>query len=683
MIQVKVDYLTLPDRHRKTETVSLDSDSVGCAAVIEALKASDFSARVAERLALTRLQISGPNVTIGKRQNPSVRQSAGEGFQDNDRLWEVIIDATRWTIGTDAFRGCKSLKSVILSDGGQSIGDFAFCDCEHLESIAFPDSITSIGKCAFSGCQSLNRIILPPRLNTIGESAFSKTNLQAAVLPSSVSSIGARSFSSCKRLQYAVIPSSINMNRLAGESFPFVDCDYKRLIIVCNQTEYDSHKDFSFSDNAPSFSKGLRYRWKTTPNTLAGVGLLVRTRAVAKECRDNAREIARSAPIRGKFDEARQDLDDAESLKVYLKLVSDAETTVLQLSEALALAKTKRKLVEIAVERRRSFDRFKAMVDVETERDREERERRIYEQKRRDISAGKYLPDSIVSNKPNVDPRSAPEPRKPERPVPQKPGLFNRRRVEAKNAKLESQYKEALAHYEALMTERAGMIADYDEKLAAWKQERKEYIQRQLDDFGAFKASSVATKANGSADVTQELEAAESTMDAMCAELQAHLSEVSGLLKLAYSADIIFPKYRNIEAMTTMWEYLESGRCDSLQGPSGAYNLYESEIRSNAIINRLDVVSDKLDVIINQLSSLQANQYALYAAVEGIGKRLDSMSRTLDSIFAETKAVKGSVQNLDAKATALVRNSSEIAYWTRKNAELTDSLGYLIAFTAM
>lgn len=699
MIEVRAEYLTLPDRRRKTETVTIEGNKVGFTTVVKALTGLDATGcflsgwyyrpsqsagitTLPAVLTLTKLRIKGSNVTIGKERHEASGWLFGEGFEQSDELTEVEVDADSCVIGADSFQNCKSLKKVVLTKGGQSIGDHAFYNCEQLESVVLPDSITSIGDYAFSGCQSLNDFIFPSRLRKIGESAFGKTRLQAAMLPSSVSSIGPRSFSSCKWLRYAVIPSTFNMNRFAGESFPFMDCDYKRLVIVCDQTDYENNPDSRFGDDTLAFSKGLRYRWMTTPNTIAGVQALFHSRAVTDECRDNAREIAQSAPIGGKFSAIEQDMDNVESLRKYLKLISEAETAILQLTESLALAESTKKRLQTAVERRHTYDMYKDMVDAVAERSKTDRERQLHDQKRRDIAAGKNLPYSITSSKPSIDPRNTPEPERPAEPAYQKPGLFNRKKVEARNAELEKQYRERLAHYETLMNVRRRMIANYDEKLAAWEQERKECIQRQLEELGTFEASSTV-KADGNNEVTQELETASAAADAMCTELEARLSEASGLLKLAYSADIIFPKYRNLEAMTTMWEYFETGRCDSLQGPNGAYNLYESEVRSDAIINKLDIVSDKLDVISDQLSAMQANQYALYVAVEGIGTRLDSMSSTLDSVLQETRATKSSVLDLGAKAATLVRNSSEIAYWSKKNAELTDSLGYLIAFTAM
>ena len=73
-------------------------------------------------------------------------------------------------------------------------------------------------------------------------------------------------------------------------------------------------------------------------------------------------------------------------------------------------------------------------------------------------------------------------------------------------------------------------------------------------------------------------------------------------LEQLYGLNIIFPKYRNMMAICSLYEYISSGRCDTLEGQAGAYNLYEMELRQNVIIGQLEKV-------ISQLESIKNNQY--------------------------------------------------------------------------
>ncbi len=105
--------------------------------------------------------------------------------------------------------------------------------------------------------------------------------------------------------------------------------------------------------------------------------------------------------------------------------------------------------------------------------------------------------------------------------------------------------------------------------------------------------------------------------------------EVKRMLDNLYSKDIIFPKYRNFTAVAQVLEYLISGRCTELEGPNGAYNLYESELRQNIII-------DKLDTIIGQLESLNRTMNTMCNAIQTTNRLLGNISMTLGRIEANT-----------------------------------------------
>ena len=56
------------------------------------------------------------------------------------------------SIGSDAFRYCRSLTSVTIGDGVTSIGIRAFENCRNLTLVTIPNSVTSIGDHAFYYC---------------------------------------------------------------------------------------------------------------------------------------------------------------------------------------------------------------------------------------------------------------------------------------------------------------------------------------------------------------------------------------------------------------------------------------------------------------------------------------------------------------------------------------------------
>lgn len=100
-----------------------------------------------------------------------------------------------------------------------------------------------------------------------------------------------------------------------------------------------------------------------------------------------------------------------------------------------------------------------------------------------------------------------------------------------------------------------------------------------------------------------------------------------------YSQNVIFAKYRNLIAISTIEEYLLSGRCDKLEGAEGAYNLYEMELRQNIVIGQLSNILSNLEQIRN-------NQYSLY-------QELMKANATVNGILREVRGI-----NQSAKLTA-------------------------------
>ena len=66
--------------------------------------------------------------------------------------------------------------------------------------------------------------------------------------------------------------------------------------------------------------------------------------------------------------------------------------------------------------------------------------------------------------------------------------------------------------------------------------------------------------------------------------------------------------YRSFIILSKFYEYFLSGRCLELEGPFGAYNLYEQE-------SRADIVIGKLDVIINSLEDVKEHALKEYDSI--------------------------------------------------------------------
>lgn len=119
------------------------------------------------------------------------------------------------------------------------------------------------------------------------------------------------------------------------------------------------------------------------------------------------------------------------------------------------------------------------------------------------------------------------------------------------------------------------------------------------------------------------------------------------LLKQVYEKNIIHPKYRNLVAIAQIYEYFDTGRCTELEGPNGAYNLYESELRANIII-------DNLSEIASQLQTFNRNMSTLTNSIAETNNLLYSIGLSLQKIEANT-ALTAYNSQVSATNTELIR----------------------------
>lgn len=109
-------------------------------------------------------------------------------------------------------------------------------------------------------------------------------------------------------------------------------------------------------------------------------------------------------------------------------------------------------------------------------------------------------------------------------------------------------------------------------------------------------------------------------------QLKSELKKIVAVRNRLYAYDIIYRKYRNLAALTTIYEYLDSGRCSTLDGPYGAYNLLESETRANEVIILLNNISDSLNEI-------KANQYLLFRELSQVNQNLLTLNGSMNSVI--------------------------------------------------
>lgn len=172
----------------------------------------------------------------------------------------AIYDNTRF-IHSGAFRGCKNLVQIAISNCISSIGQETFYNCTNLTSIDIPDSVITIDNSAFFGCANLASIDIPDSVTTIGNSAFSGcSSLTNVVIPKSVTIISGYTFSDCICLTNVDIPDSVTT---IGNS-AFSGCT--NLICIDIPKGVNSIEDYAFFNCANLIKI-------TIPNNVSSIGV--------------------------------------------------------------------------------------------------------------------------------------------------------------------------------------------------------------------------------------------------------------------------------------------------------------------------------------------------------------------------------------------------------------------------
>lgn len=127
-------------------------------------------------------------------------------------------------------------------------------------------------------------------------------------------------------------------------------------------------------------------------------------------------------------------------------------------------------------------------------------------------------------------------------------------------------------------------------------------------------------------------------------------------MKKLYALDIVYDKYRNLIAISSFYEYFASDRVSELTGAKGAYNLFEQEIRMDLVIN-------KLDVIIEQLEDIKENQYALY-------QKMDEAIDIMNGIYDDVEELVSAAHRIE-DATYITAHCAKVA------AQNTEILKYI------
>ena len=194
----------------------------------------------------------------------------------------------------------------------------------------------------------------------------------------------------------------------------------------------------------------------------------------------------------------------------------------------------------------------------------------------------------------------------------------------------------------------------YQRELEAYKLE----TQKKEDDYKKSTEEYKRKKANADSIYKGKLEKyneKKAKANTEIDKLKNTVQETKATLSRLYALEVIFPKYRNLVAMNTIYEYFASERCSELTGPNGAYNLFEAELRQNIIIT-------KLDNVISQLEEIKQNQYILYKEMKQTNEAITAISQKMDRLMKTAKNIELSSYISSQCAQITAKNTEALKY---------------------
>lgn len=194
------------------------------------------------------------------RFTAEVKSIPAEAFKGCTTLKLIILPEELTTIGDNAFEGCVELQDITLDEKVTTIGDMAFSECRALPSIALGELVATIGNRAFNECSQLASITIPDAVSAIGDYTFYNcTSLAAVTFGSSIASIGDHAFAFCPALAEVALPNSVKS--IADSAF--INCYNLAKVTLGNSIE-------SIGDYAFTYCKALSSI--SLPNTVKSLG---------------------------------------------------------------------------------------------------------------------------------------------------------------------------------------------------------------------------------------------------------------------------------------------------------------------------------------------------------------------------------------------------------------------------
>lgn len=176
---------------------------------------------------------------------------------------------------------------------------------------------------------------------------------------------------------------------------------------------------------------------------------------------------------------------------------------------------------------------------------------------------------------------------------------------------------------------------DYQKEMKEYNKKVEEYKKCLVDDAKRVDAERVKDAA----------------LESSYSVLRSANEKTKNCLQQLYSKNVLYPKYRNYACVCTLYEYFDSGRCTTLEGHEGAYNLLENEMRLNRIITQNDRILENLETV-------KQNQELLYESIQEGNQKADQIIRGCNHMSNQLNGIQMQGAELNARVAQLQTTSA-------------------------
>lgn len=156
-------------------------------------------------------------------------------------------------------------------------------------------------------------------------------------------------------------------------------------------------------------------------------------------------------------------------------------------------------------------------------------------------------------------------------------------------------------------------------------------------------------------------------------EISDKRSEVAHVLYSLYELRVdgilcLHPDYQGIVPISVIYGYFDTGRCTSLRGRDGAYNLYEDEKFKRGVSEKLDTIIDKLDDL---GSGMEYAKNTLYECRYKLDELKEQGNDTIKKITTMNSNVKREFSGISDKLSNIDYNEKNNSYYSEISAKMS------------